>query len=779
MKHLLILLIASNTFAQNIPIYPGSVGLVRAYSINTSEIVNDWLDQASGITYSYQYADDFQFTTNVVSGTTSSSEFTITGLSTNTTKYFRVALVVSGYSNSNWSHPTFATTLPVNPVAWYSTLGIVYGVDNDYADATTNLATIKNISINSAPDFDVVSQAGIREESNFETYTIIDANGAIYNGSSDITLAGDFCIAFSVTPPVQASSATVMSNTDGQSFVTIGTLKNLIQIRCNNTNTDITVPNRVSPYKLNDIVLKREGSNWSASTDGGYTYGPSIAGSTDNFVVNRLFATSSGTGNSLRSVKMIAFFDEVYSGDELSRFFLINKIPNYWKVEEDENPSPIIPGSWNALTNGSTSDVISINDNSSPCWRSIWSKGDYTFIKCTEPNDSPTYSQQLLYVYNHNTGLISDPITLPYYIADTDTHNQSSIFLWDNSLWQVGHSQHYSTTTSPFTGTLKVRRFADNYDLRSYSQINIDNGTTSWTLSAKNYDQATNIGSRVVILSQEWAVDLGASQATGLTIAYSDDALNSFEISKLFTVDVGTWPYPYLIRTENNEVALVAAELEAGPNKYKSMSLIRSSDMKRWFNWDRTWYYDINPVSPINFTEIITNAAVRNTTSDVEKNLQLGNFYIDENEFFYGCYGNGENTGWEFCYSTNPGFGHVQIQTPAAQNVVLPPSGPGTNFNRVGPLVFKDDSDLTNMTYMIFMLCDPNSDGLYRVGKFTTTDRFATEITFDSYVSTDNTRKHWNIQPDFNYHYNDHAMIMGTSVNSAGTSAVPWFYTVK
>lgn len=776
MKHLLILLIASNTFAQNIPIYPGSVGLVRAYSINTSEIVNDWLDQAPGITYAYQYADDFQFTTNVVSGTTSSSEYTITGLSANTTKYFRVQLVVSGYSNSNWSRPTLATTLPVNPVAWYSTLGIVYGVDNDYADATTNLATIKNISINSAPDFDVVSQAGIRQANNFETYTIIDANGAIYNGSSDITLAGDFCIAFSVTPPVQASLATVMSNTDGQSFVTIGTLKNVIQIRCNNTNTNITVPNRVSPYKLNDIVLKRVGSNWSASTDGGYTYGPSIAGSTDNFVVNRLFATSAGTGNSLRSVKMIVFFDDVYSGDELSRFFLINKIPNYWKGEDDEDPTPTIPGGWNSLINGSTSDVVSINDNSSPTWKSIWSKGDYTFIKCTEPNDSPTYSQQLLYVYNHNTGLISDPITLPYYIADTDLHNQSSIFVWDNTIWQVGHSQHYATATSPFTGTLKVRRFADNYDLRSYSQINIDNGTTSWTLMQKNYDQVTSVGSRVVILSQEWAAD-GLSQPSGLTITYSDDAFNSFEFSKLFSVPEGIWPYPYLIRTENNEVALIVAELNYVPVLFSSMSLLRSSDLKKWFNWDRTWSFNVDPVSPINLTEIISNASVR--IADVDKSLQRGNFYIDENNFFYGCYGSGEALGWEFCYATNPGFSHVQIQTPSAQNVVLPPLGGGTNYNRVSPNVFKNDSDPTNMTYTIFMICDPNSDGLYRVGKFTTTDRFATEITFDGYVSTDNTRKHWNIQPDFNYHYNGHAMIMGTSVNSAGTSAVPWFYVVK
>lgn len=776
---LLFLVVSAFSFAQNVPIYNQDSGPVQTYSVNSTEIVNNWPDLGGSVTYAYEYADNSTFTSGVVSGTTASPTYTISGLSPSTTKYFRVAAVTSGYSNSNWSHFTSATTLPSDPVGWYSIEGSVRDVDNDYTDMTTDAVDVlKNYSSTGAgPDFAVVStKMSLLSTNNYSPYSIGSASGVIYDASSTLTLTGDFCVALAVIPASGSISALVSNRTDAQAYIQTSIFRTHVQTRVNNTNVDCLALTRLSTQRVNYIVVKRVGTAISASVDGGYNYGPTGTTSSGNFVINRLLANNAG-GNSASGIKMIMFSDDVLTGDQLRPFFERERLPNYWK-HPDVTASVTVSGSYSSLTNGSTSDAISINDNGSFGWRTVWSKDNYTFLKSTKINTNPTYSDQLLYVYDHNTNQISAPITLPHYINDDDTHNQSSLLVWDNTLWQIGPDQWYSTPTPPSINTQRVRRFGSNYNLTAYKEWYQGNGVPSYTLAEKGYHQATFIGSRVVTLTQEWGN--AVSQASGLTIAWSDDNLNSWKMVKPVAHTTGVWPYPYILHTPNlNEFFFLIFEHPSATNKYSSISLLRTTDFYRFWNYDKTWSFDIDVVNPPTAATIATNAAVRNTTSDTQKNVPPGNFYIDTNGFFYGVHGNGENTAWEFSYSTSPGFGHVQVQTPAAQNVVLPPAGAGTNFNRASPAVFKDDTDATNQTYYIYMLCDPNSDGLYRVGKFTTTDRFATQITFNSYVSTDNTRKHWNIQPDFNYHYNSKAMIQGTSVNSAGTSAVPWFYTVK
>lgn len=760
------------------PMYPHSPDRIYSYSVTTGTIVNKWQDLGATVEYQYQHADDISFTTNLVTGTTSSPNFDITSLSGGATKYIRVRAKDTGYSYSNWSNFVTTTTLISDPVGWYSIEGIESGVDNNYADMTSErVTTLRNISATgTGPDFDYLSGGtngiGIQHNSPSRPSVYGSVSASYYENSTGITLTGDFCVAMLVEPPSAASLCALLDSNGNTTHARVQTTKTNVQIRINSTNYALFTKGQIPINVPVSIVFKREGTNAAVSIDGGYTFGPSTTVSTADVLFNRFFANSSGGNNNVTSFNMVAFFDDVLSGDQLLPFFEPTKQPNWWFHNEDQDPTVTISGSWGTLTNGSPTDAVSIQDNGSKSWKKVWSKGDYTFLMATKVNTSPTYSDQLLYTYNHNTGQYStSPVLLPHYVASDDIHNQHSLLVWDNTIWTLGMNDHYSATLQ-FTN-VKIRRFNNNYDLTRFTdKTPIENGIPPYSWSQRNYINAVALGSRVCVLAQKWS----GAFAHGLSIFWSDDKMNSWKTVQPFVTTSPTWAYPYLLNTgKPNEFAFLCLTLNSSNNKYTALSLIRTDDFKTFWNWDKTFSWEPNPNSLINLTTIEANCAFKTTTSATEKNAPLGNAFIDENGLFYAIHGDGENTNWQVTYSTNPGFTSVLVDFPSAQNVVLPPSGPGTDFNRAAPLVFKTGAT----SYTVLAECDPNSDGLYRVGKFTTTDTFTSEMTFDSYVSTDNTRKHWNIQPDFNYHFNDHAMVMGTSVNSASTAAVPWFYVIK
>lgn len=775
MKILFSILLTLCTFFD--PMYPVIIDRIYSYSVTTSTIVNKWQDIGATVEYQYQHADDIGFTTNLTTGTTSSPTFNITGLSGGQTKYIRVRARDTGYEYGNWSNFVVTTTLASDPVGWYSIEGIEAGVDNAYADMTSaRVTTLRNISsTGSGPEFHHTSGGsggiGISVNNANQAANVGYIQGAYYTSDTDLVLTGDFCIAMYFEPSPGATTCAVLDSDGNVNHVRINSTKTTLQIRINSTNYTLFTKSAIPPNVVSGIVLKREGSLLYGSIDKGETYSAGVSVSTADVSFNRFFATNAGGNNNAVSFRMFAFFDDVLTFEQLTPFFEPMQQTNWWFHNEDSDPTVTIPGSWGTLTNGSPSDVISLQDNGSKSWKKVWSKGDYTFLMATKPESSPTYSDQLLYTYNHNTNQYStSPVLLPHYEANTDIHNQHSVFLWDNTVWTVGMNVHYDQAT--FTN-LKIRRFNNDYDLTRYTEKTpLNNGIPPSVFSQRNYINATALGSRVCILAQKWS----GSYAHGLSIIWSDDKMNSWSCVQPFITTSPVWAYPYLLNTgKPNEFAFLVLSLLATNNTYYTLSLIRTDDFKTFHNWDKTYSWTPNPNSLVNLTTIEANCAFKSTTSTTAKNAPIGNAYIDENGIFYAIHGDGENTGWQVTKSTNPGFVTMTCDFPSAQNVILPPSGPGTNFNRVAPLVFKTGSD----EYEVYAVCDPNSDGLYRIGIFTTDDDFATEMTFVGYASTDNTRKHWNIQPDFNYHFNSKAMIMGTSVNSASTSAVPWFYVVK
>lgn len=760
------------------PMYPEAPDRIYSYSITTSTIVNKWQDMGGTVEYQYQHADNIGFTTNLTTGTTSSPTFTISGLSANTTKYIRVRAKDTGYDYGNWSNFVVTTTLHSDPVGWYSVWGCEAGVDNDYADMTSNrVSTFRNISATgTAPDFPHLSGGsggvGIVHNADIEPSVYCAVEGAHYYTSTGVTLTGDFCIAMHLLPSSGAVLTAILDSDGGVNFARIGTTRQLFQTRINNTNYNLTAKSQIPATEFVKIVWKRVGNQASVSIDGGESYGSALTVSTADVTFNYLFSNNTGGNNALLSFKSIMFFDDVLTADQLRPFFEPTKQPNWWFQNEDSDPEVTISGSWGALTNGSPTDAISIQDNGSSTWTKVWSKGDYTFLLASKLNSSPTYSDQLLYTYNHNTDQYStSPVLLSHYVDSDDIHNQHSVMVWDNTVWTLGMDDHYAALLS-FTN-IKIRRFNNNYDLTRYTdKTPIENGITPYNFSQRNYINAMPLGSRIAVVAQKWS----GSYAHGLSVFWSDDKMNSWQTTQPFITTSPTWAYPHLVNSgKNNEFIFVVRNILSTNNTVPTLSVVKSDDFKAFWNWDRTYSWQPNPNSLINITAVEAECAFKTTTSATAKNAPLGNAYVDENGIFYCIHGDGENTGWQVTKSTNPGFTTMDCDFPSAQNIVLPPSGPGTNFNRVSPLVFKTGST----SYTVFALCDPNSDGLYRVGIFTTTDDFASEMTFVGYASTDNTRKHWNLRHDFNYHFNDHAMVMGTSVNSASTAAVPWFYVVK
>lgn len=730
-----------------------------------------YFNTAGADSYVLERATDVGFTLNLTDldsegydGT--SLTYNDTGLSANTVYYYRVKSILSGFEDSEYT-TTSCSTHYVDPVGWYSVEGGERLVDNDYLDWTTNqVVAFRNHSATGAgPDFDAsTGNITYNVQTSKRGAVLASVGSSAYTAASDLTLSGNFCVPMYIEHSNDAATCAIMSQTSNNAYIWLNTTKTALQIRIGGSNYNVALTGTLPSNTLSKVVLKRVADKASASIDGGYNYGAETTVSTADVSFNRFFATDANGSRNMTSWLMFAFFDDVLTGDQLAPFFEPYKQADY-TLTDPVTVNPLFTGDWRSLTNGSPLDAgISVADNGSFAWRRVFSKGDYFFVKSTK--DATAFnSEQLLITGDHNTMMVSPAITLPAYIADANIHNQSSIVDFDNTVVQIGPNEWYDNNDN----TLEIREFGHEYDLRYYTQKQIGGGVTNQYASSNGYFQATTLGNTLAVLTQKFT-----NYADGVKIFYSTDRMNLWNVVQPLTSTSPAWCYPYLLNAGPSSTwfYFIICELTSGTNKYPSISLLKTQNFSTFYNIEESYSYTVNPNSLVNLTTIKTNAAMRETSGDTEKNVPPGNFMIDENGLVYGIHGDGENTGWEVTYY-NSGWQHVDVDFPAAQNVVLPPSGPGTNFNRVSPNIFNIGAN----TYEVYALCDPASNGLYRVGKFTTSDNFATEVTFVGYVSTDNTRKHWNLQPDFNYHFNDHAVLVGTQVD--GSDGYEWIYQLK
>ncbi|MCB0425377.1 MAG: hypothetical protein KDD13_12145 [Mangrovimonas sp.] len=736
-----------------------------ASAIKDDEILLSWANVLQDNSKLYRNTvDNFATATKIYDGALFT--YTDTGRVANTTYYYY--LVASLYGVESEVITAIETTLSWLPTYLYESQGLELNSSNVWGNLTNyQLDNWKSV-IGNGPNFSRNASAPTRSFSLQSSEPVISMGNSFLNGDGNIVLSGDYSVAFLIyNTNVGGTKAIFSQSIDNNSYVWINVANTAIQTRVNNQAKDYVVGSL--PYGWLKVHFYRIGSTGHVSINGGAPV--SLAMTTGDFVINRMFANSTGGLVNVFFCKKVIFNSGSSKSEAEIDEYLYREHKTVFSQDALNVTSPKFDGVWEDLVDGSTNDAISISNNGTTSGIKVVAVDDFTYFLIKKRSIAPTYSDQLIACIRHSDGKITPRTLLPHYLDNTDIHNAQQLLLLNNTINVVGHNVHTGLSGDGIgENRLVVRSGGNGWGIKKFYDRILGKNLISNIGNGFAYDNVGQLGNTVFDLGQGW----GSGGRYGV-IAVSIDGMNYFE--KTTMIDTGSssdWLYPYLpCNGSISEAFLMYEYLVQTDNSYRAIILLRTSDFVTFHNKEKTQsFVPRSSYGPIDLTTLLANYAIKDVTGGTLKNAPIAHANITSANFFYMVCGNGENTAWQLGTGADTDPISYQNLDFGAYSIKLPPTV-GTDFNRVFPMVYRTGVD----SYNIYALVD--NSGAYRIAKFTTTDGGASPLTFDSYVTPDNGKKYWHMQRLWNYEFVSGGYAMATAVAADGLSATPFFFQVK
>lgn len=717
--------------------------------------------------------DNFESATEIYDG--ANNTYSDTGRTAGTNYYYYAVASLSGAESAVLSKS--ATTLSWRPDHFYESNGLKYNVDDDWADMSNSIIDNWKDSLGSGPDFVKSFTTGPTRGFNRKQITPVVTSGSNYFTFTPIqfALSSSLTIAFEFYNTNSAGTKRFIVDSVTGNIIQINSTNVNIQIQLNgstlvNHNISGVLPGGVLPLGKVRIVVTRSGTTSSVQVNG---YTPVTATmATSAFEFNTLLNNRSG-GNfaGYEVTKLLIDKTNVRTDAQVLEWF--NRLDgDAYSSGSEAITAPIFTGSWEGLTDGRTSDLVSINDNGTPNGIKVMSNDDYTYVLAKKPAASPTFNDMLLAAIRHSDGKITPRTSLPHYLDNDDGHNAQQLVL-DNDdaiVYAMGHNVHTGLSGAGIPqNKLVMRSGGKGFNIKNFYDRIIEKNVSDAPGNGTAYDNPSKIGDIFYNVQQGWTT--GGQESV---FAWSLDGGNHW--NELLIVDAGSsgdWLYPIGIYSEGDYVYYAVLYRKESDTTYRSLSIFRSAVSSGFLTWtDVAGANSFNPVTdgPRSLAQIMGTYQVYDVSGGTVKNAPCTNIMVTNSGFVYGGCGDGENTAWRlFWYDSGWQFQTLDF---GAYSVKLP-TLPGTDYNRNHPIIYRTGVD----AYTIFALVD--NSGAYRIAKFTTTDAGATTLTFVEYVSSDDGNKYWNMQRLHNYEFVNAGWAMATAVASDGLSATPFFYQVK
>lgn len=730
---------------------------LRAMVMASDNIDLQWADILQDNSKLYRNTvDNFSTATKIYDG--ASNEFSDTGLTAGTLYYYYLVVSLAGLKSTVIS--SSATTFTWKPSYLYEAAGLKFNGTDKWGDLAANFMDKWKDVFGAGPDFvSTVTTPVSRAFFDEVTVPILKYQATSYfTFSMPFASDTDFTIAFEILNSNGGGEKPFIADSVGGDYIGINTINDRIQVKIGGVRKDYYVG--TLPIGIIRIKVSRNGAVGSVQIN-------------DQTPVTAVMSTSAFTFDTCLSnraygfngPKLSALIIDVSSertSTETNQYFDRLKMPDYIP-DAFTSTTPIFDGVWEDLVDGRTTDSSSLADNGNPYGIKMVSINGYTVALSKKPDDSPTYSDQILRIIEDSTGKITPGTAIPHLVDSNDVHNAQSLFLYDNTVLLVGRDVWYGTAAQQ--NNLMVRSFGKNFNIKKVYTRKTTKGIAIPLDNSAGYDQCGMLGNVVYDVVQRSLFDKKIT-----AINTSIDGLNTFNRQQLIMALGSDWVYHMVIYSES-EVFILWVHSYFPDHTYRAWGILRTTDFNTYYNWEKTNSFTVAS-APISMATAISDYSLKDVSAATVKNSPVTNAFITQSGFLYGGCGNGENTAWELFYGADKATLTFNTLDFGAYTVKLPPVV-GTDYNRTFIQIYRTGVD----AYDIYALVD--NSGAYRIAKFTTTDAGATTLIFDSYISANDGRKYWNILRLHNYEYTSSGYCMATSVAADGLTAEHFYFRVK
>jgi len=725
-------------------------GFLYASGRSTTEIFLFFLGVGAD-SYVIERATDSGFTANL---TDLSSEgyngtdltYLDTGLTIDTTYYYRVKAVKSGYTDSAWVTAS-AQTISVSPSFWYEGTGLAESTTNAYGKLTNNLLdNLYSIVNTSGPslDFDTTKGAGNPADNEIAYYGFSNGN-LDYWFSSTVSYAGDFTLAFRfkfLGTPVNHYLAS--NSGDATRWIRFQSLT-AIQFRFGGGILSATFPTALVVGKWADVVIKRSGTTLFVSSDGGLNFSAGTASSGGTFSFETAFASDRASGNVMNGTfKRWAGWGSVLTQAQLDQFW------NYEKqsTATEDALDALIPTyglTYSDFTSYVVNNTLSSTATAGSYRTRVIVGRDKAFILLHRISDATYYTQDLIYVYDFTTNKISDPVLLGIPVNNTDVHNNGSIVRWGNRIMHGEISVHYDQSIST---KLLLKTSGNHFNFNEITTLSLGNGVVNGTLGKSQYEQFLVYNNIIYCVFQEW----NGTYAQWVSLGISYDGGVSWEKYRIVdSAGASEFVYPTLVFSETKLRVFIG--WIAASNRYKHQTYLETefATPYLWKNLAGSFSQDVRFNNPINRTNSLASCRVGVDASALAGNVKVGHPYQEvSGGEVWAIQGDGIDTALNLIRGTSGGSFTSQLLNFGIYSIITTwLSSDGDNL----PFAVKTGADSFDIYVHV------TNGGNWQIAKFTTTDGGLTPLAFDSTISQDDTKKHWRMYPAKNLMFESNKIV--------------------
>lgn len=724
-------------------------------AISDTEIQGKWQSVYGADKYIIEIGTQSDYSDAIESFNDLDFTYTKTGLIVNTYYYWRVKShdTTGVFADSDWV-TGYTKTLSFTPDYWYEFAGIpIYGTPNRYGktDVSPNYKNVLEVynqmgATNTlTPGASEIPKVEFNDSSYFKNtktaYQRLNKNTAAATSwflfTNPVTISGDFTIIY-IDDHITNTDRNLIQSTDVSNYISIRGNR-IKAANATGASGYITVTKAFDNETVKVHVIKRVGTTLYFSGDNGATFS-TTAFNADDLTFNELFGP--GDVNAFKPIRFVIAESELTLNQ-------INEVIDYYKdgdysYSDTINPSEIKGIIFTDLVGDYITNPNFVGSvTGGPSWTPLAVQGNYGFLRLPLNTNAPYYGADQLYTLDIPAWKKSGPIDFGHETLSTDNHNVGSLFILDNTLYQIEFSQHYDDTALSY---LMFNKFGKNFDLSAFRRLTKGHGFIKYIAPFGQYPQFTHGLNYKHIFYQEW----DGSRSRWISLVRSKDDFNSFD--KLRVADTGgaanDWFYHQVVYREDGVIGLIINYVIVSDKYYGCFYIESHNDGETWQNLSGSFSRSIiNGQTGILLSELIANCVIHYDAVTAHSIKGTGFSYNPATGQTYGIVTKGDNTNLYYAYSDSGTWVLKQIDNLGLTIVAnqYTDGGLANGVNTPWPIQ-RSANDVD-----FFLEADQGSD-IWKIVKFQSDDMG------DTYSNAGDqhgnlTNRHWRIILPHNLHY--------------------------
>lgn len=729
---------------------------LRVASLNTTTVTG-WLVKNAADTYNWYLYDSAGTTLLQSDLASSSSSKTFTGLTIGTEYTVKVSANKAGFGTSAELSKQI-TTFSFLPSAMYNIEGLDRNTDNYYGtvDNSNVISVIKSIVNSGGPNLTTsTATLGITDALRYSPYIYANSDSNYLVSASAFALTGNFTIAFTMKAVSSATYQFFQYSGDANNWIRWNNVGiNLFRLNVNGSGVNLSFA-ALTAGLYYDFVIRRSGTDFTVSTDGGATFGSPVSGTSNTLTLDKFF------GSAADQPKKLLISTSALNASQLSEFFNYKSQAAFTQPTQ-ETSIAVTGQTFSAKsTNYLVDTTYDVNVLASYIRDRIIVREKYAFILGNLKSDTTYYGEDFVRVWNMDADTVTPNKLLGIPRAISDTHNSGSLFDHANTIKHIEMDSHYDSGTPQPTRSI-IKEFGKSYNLAEYTQQVQANGVCSVIDTTTQYVQLQKMSASVVAKTLcEWDTINGMQRY--FSIEFSTDNLNTWTKYRVLDVGATYWVYYSTVYAEDGKIRVfLNIENKTGggrDSKYDYLCYIESSDGYTWTNLGGGYSKDVRGGNELSLSNLTTNCMIQDASALTGNAKIEWGFYDYSDGEILGIIGDGDDSSLLMLYSSGSSWNTETIDAGGKTLVYDLRTGNANN----SPILIRRATD----TYDAYVHED--NSGNWKIIRYRTTNK-GVDWTYQDDISTDNTSQHLRMHINRNALYSDNIALGAARKVSATNS---------